>query len=430
MLLLATSLLPTIWIVDAQNGPGTDFLDLPAAVAVAQTGDTLLVRAGVYTAFAVTGKALTIRGEGAATTLVQGTSATTLQIDIGPTPADTVFAMSGLKLQPLDPGGVAVDFPALRVEAGAVVNLTDCVVAAADWTTYSAVAQWFRDGARVTGELHASRCAFHGANSVNFAASGGDGVRVLAGGRFAADASDCTGGSIGFLFFGPAYGGSGLSVQGGQASVSRTALHGGATGGILHIGLAQAGDGVRVTGGGFARLAGASIAYSGWTSGSYVTLAAGVHTDATSAARLHAPSQTVAPSLGGVPTIGNVANDIALPVLGVVGTPRPSGEVLATSPVQLTISGGPPFAPCALFADVLPNYSGDLAPFVLGEVLVPLGHYDPQYYFLDGTGSFHLTFTPSAALQGVLGFPVFLQAGVFDFVHILASNRDVHVYSL
>ena len=40
--------LPTIWIVDANSGPGTHFTDLPVAVLVAQSGDTILVRSGTY----------------------------------------------------------------------------------------------------------------------------------------------------------------------------------------------------------------------------------------------------------------------------------------------------------------------------------------------------------------------------------------------
>jgi hypothetical protein len=37
------------WTVDAANGPGTDFVDLPAALAAAVHGDTILVRKGLYT---------------------------------------------------------------------------------------------------------------------------------------------------------------------------------------------------------------------------------------------------------------------------------------------------------------------------------------------------------------------------------------------
>ncbi len=51
------------FVVDQANGPGTNFLDLPQAVAQAADGDRLIVRAGTYTGF-TTAKALTILGEG------------------------------------------------------------------------------------------------------------------------------------------------------------------------------------------------------------------------------------------------------------------------------------------------------------------------------------------------------------------------------
>jgi hypothetical protein len=49
------------WIIDAANGPGTDFTDLPPGVAAAADGDTLLVRAGNYTEFS-TSKGIAVLG--------------------------------------------------------------------------------------------------------------------------------------------------------------------------------------------------------------------------------------------------------------------------------------------------------------------------------------------------------------------------------
>ena len=49
------------WIVDAANGPGTDFVDLPPAVAAASDGDRILVRGGVYSPTTIS-KALRIQG--------------------------------------------------------------------------------------------------------------------------------------------------------------------------------------------------------------------------------------------------------------------------------------------------------------------------------------------------------------------------------
>lgn len=51
------------WIVDARNRPGTNFTDLPPAVAAADDGDKLIIRSGNYSAFS-TGKGLTLLGEG------------------------------------------------------------------------------------------------------------------------------------------------------------------------------------------------------------------------------------------------------------------------------------------------------------------------------------------------------------------------------
>ncbi len=63
--LLAPLAAQQTWIVDRQGRPGTDFADLPDAVAAANPGDTLLVRAASipYSAFA-TGKGLTVLGDG------------------------------------------------------------------------------------------------------------------------------------------------------------------------------------------------------------------------------------------------------------------------------------------------------------------------------------------------------------------------------
>lgn len=51
------------WIVDQNNGAGTHFTDIPAAVAAVADGDTLLIRAGSYSPFE-TNKALTLLGQG------------------------------------------------------------------------------------------------------------------------------------------------------------------------------------------------------------------------------------------------------------------------------------------------------------------------------------------------------------------------------
>ncbi|HLQ39125.1 MAG TPA: hypothetical protein VK348_15050, partial [Planctomycetota bacterium] len=51
------------FIVDANNGPGTNFLDIASAVPAVPDGATLLVRAGSYVGFSITAKGLAIRGD-------------------------------------------------------------------------------------------------------------------------------------------------------------------------------------------------------------------------------------------------------------------------------------------------------------------------------------------------------------------------------
>ncbi len=63
--------IPAVHVVDAAGGGA--FLDLPAAIAAATAGDTLLVRSGSYSAFVLDGKALSIVGDAGAT-VVCGTS--------------------------------------------------------------------------------------------------------------------------------------------------------------------------------------------------------------------------------------------------------------------------------------------------------------------------------------------------------------------
>lgn len=55
------------YVVDASNGPGTDFRRLQAAIDCAVDGDVLLVRRGAYGSIDIQGKALTVIGNGVST---------------------------------------------------------------------------------------------------------------------------------------------------------------------------------------------------------------------------------------------------------------------------------------------------------------------------------------------------------------------------
>ena len=82
------------WIVDASNGPGTHFTDLPPAIAAASDGDVVVVRAGTYGAFS-TGKALAVLGAAGASVAA---SPTAPAVEATGLPAGRTFALKGLTL--------------------------------------------------------------------------------------------------------------------------------------------------------------------------------------------------------------------------------------------------------------------------------------------------------------------------------------------
>lgn len=93
VLLLATSAAAQVYVVDANNGAGTNFTDLPPAVAAVPDGAVLRVRAGTYTPFTLQNKGLRIVGE-ASVTLDRSLG----HIAIGPTTAAQVVVLRNLLL--------------------------------------------------------------------------------------------------------------------------------------------------------------------------------------------------------------------------------------------------------------------------------------------------------------------------------------------
>lgn len=87
------------FVVDAANGPGTNFTDLPTAVATVPNGAVLDVRPGTYLGFSMAGKGLTILGVGAR---IQGS------IAIGSTLANQPVTLRGLRWNTV-PWAVVVD---------------------------------------------------------------------------------------------------------------------------------------------------------------------------------------------------------------------------------------------------------------------------------------------------------------------------------
>ncbi len=63
VLLIAVAAPAQTFLVDIQNGPGTDFTTIGGALAAVPDGSTLLVRAGQYPAFQIGGRSVSILGE-------------------------------------------------------------------------------------------------------------------------------------------------------------------------------------------------------------------------------------------------------------------------------------------------------------------------------------------------------------------------------
>src|SRR4029079_14764563 len=89
------------WIVDGNNGPGTNFLDIPPAVAAAQDGDTILVRpfGSFFLAYrgAVITKAIRLISEGGtAATVITSPASTQGYLVIKEIPANKTVVVEGV----------------------------------------------------------------------------------------------------------------------------------------------------------------------------------------------------------------------------------------------------------------------------------------------------------------------------------------------
>ncbi len=413
---LALGLLPMTWIVDAAAGPGSHFTDLPAAIAAAADGDTILVRAGSYSTFAMTGRTLTIRGAGIGATIVNGSSHGVTQ-----TPAGTVDVFSGMTIH----GN-------LWANNAAHVTLTDCEIVGINQAfngTNALIVSGF-------SEVFALRCRFVGGDAIGppppppFGGpmTGGNAITVQ-GGEFSAMDCDILGGSITGVFSGPGSrtGGSGLAVvDSSRARVADTRIIAGnsAPPGFL-IGLG--GDAIFVRNDSRLLISGGTadvITAGGAFPGAAVRL---------TNERFYPVSEVTVH--GPVPLSGQVFGPVtlnapAMPRLVFASTPLPSGETDSTQPVTIMCDGLAPSAPFAFLFGLTPSYTELGAPFV-GALLVDL----PTAAFvagqLDPAGQFQFGFVPLALFGGPVPFPFYMQFATFDpNGDIRLSNLEARFYSL
>jgi hypothetical protein len=405
--LLFAAVFPSIWIVDASNGPGTHFTSLPAAVAAAASGDTLIVRAGTYAPFNVSWKALTIRGAGSSSTFVT-TATSTQQTVIAAMPAGMTFYLGGIAFGQA-PSSISTSYdPAIHVTGPGRVVISDAALTGFGGPVGGAGLAI--DGGAV---VHAARCIFTGGGAAN--TLGGSGAFVGSGCALAADASMFTGG-IGGAW---AAGGMGLQVLGGTATLSRCSVTGGSD---QSIG-AAAGIGVRVQLSGFVRIAGAGT--------DVIQAGAGVSPYSVVAD----PSASVIVNGSVVifhPTYGPVTTGApALPYISITGTSAGNGELQAAWPVTVTIEGMP-FAPYVCAVDAVPWFSTAYSTWLIGELLIPVPVVPTLQGALDATGILQFSVTPALEAPSLTNLPVYLQVGVVDTSagKIRMSNGLVQVFQI
>ncbi|MBL9077290.1 MAG: hypothetical protein JNL08_07300 [Planctomycetes bacterium] len=422
---LVFALLPTTWIVDAANGPGTNFLDLPAAIAAASDGDTILVRAGTYSPFTITGKNLQIRGAGAAATLVDALVA-------GAGPAHAISA---------SPDGIGSVLAGLRIRGGlqlhgqANVTLLDCVLQGTDAVQQGGLAL----SVIQSSVAWAQGCRFEGGSGLPFSLppgvtpiNGGPAVVVYQG-RLAASDCDFVGGdSVVVAPLTAPAGGNGLTVTvSAQVRLDHCRLRGGDGGtppmsGSPGIGIDVSNDShlqldafsSDVVAGGFGVMLG--FPYQG-------TAMRLVNQVWLPPATLHVHG---APSVQGTVTGTVTFGAPDLPTLAVAATTLPSGETDALQPVTVTFDGLVPLQPFALLLGLQPVY-GPVGPPLVGDLLLDLGSAGFQVGLLDAAGQFQFGFVPALVFGGGVPLPVLAQAAVFEASgQVRLSNRDARYYSL
>lgn len=407
LLCVLSLLLPTNWIVDAANGPGTDFTNLPAAIAAASSGDTIFVRAGAYSGVVISGKALSIRGAGAGTTIVGPSS-------VNGTPPGASTVISGLTL-----GGAG---NGLAVAGAANVLLLECTV------TGGAAPTDGHHGLLVTGPAQVAGvgCTLRGGDALApgspfiFTSTGGAGVSVSQGGRFAADRCVLRGGdNLSTTSAITRAGGPGLLCFAANARLDGCQTTGG-------NGITSGGNAVNCLAEGLVRLAGTAPS----------SASGGLDGNSAQALTLHAYQANLGIVVHqGVSVSGSSAGPLLLgapelPRLAVAGTMLPSGETDSTQLVTVTLAGLLPLEPFWLLVGLRPLYTPEFPPLA-GDLLIDLGTAGWLPGVLDGSGQFQFAFVPDQLFGSGLPFPILLQSVVLDSVAgaLRLSNVDARLYS-
>ena len=425
----------TTWIVDDTPGPGVSFTSLPAAVAAAASGDTLLVAPGSYEPFQVAGKSLAIFGAGNGATIIDmaPTASGADYVAIASPPPGTTFRLAGLRIRR---DRTSTVFHLLALHGTGVVNtgticLTDIVCEPAGSSTTNGGTGLLVDGVLV----HAHRCQFRGgAHMLSTNVFEGDAaVAAVNAATFVADACTLHGGSGSSFIIMSGQGGPALAVDGAIGHVTRSMLRGGDVSGFYllaglggaGLSLAGAAD-VRVIGTGSHSVRGGDcylpISHQG-TAGSAIT------GPALAVVEISGPVAVI-PGSGNLPAAaiaGGVAvtTGPALPATSVTGTLLANGDLDAAQPVAIAVDDGPPGQLFVVLLDTQPGYLD--VPFLADEplLLTPAAGF-ALIGLLDPLGHFDLSFVPVAQAPLLVGATTHWQAFVWQpaTARWLGSNAE------
>jgi len=415
----------TTWLVDDTPGPGVHFTSLPAAVAAAASGDTLLMAPGSYQPFHVAGKALSIFGAGNGVTIIDGAPVVGSGADyvaITSPPAGTTFRLAGLRIRR---DRTTSDFHVLALHGTGVANtgtvcLSDIVCEPGAAATFGFQPNG-GTGLLVAGLLvHAHRCNFRGGTHDWPGGFAGDvAVEVIGAATFVADACTLQGGSVTFFAGTQAQGGPALAVDGAIGHVARSTLRGG----DIHVGCiswSYGGPALSLAGAAHVRVIGTSShSLRGGDGFSISQLATGGPAISGPALAVMQVNGSVAMSAGNgnqpaaAIVVGvTVANGPPLPATTVTGTLHANGDLNAAQPVAVAVDG-PPGQLFVLLLDLQPGYL-DIAALADEPLLLTPAAGFVAVGLLDALGHFGWSFVPVTQAPLLVGVPTHWQAFVWE----------------
>lgn len=407
MTLFAVLLLPTLFVVDAANGPGTTHTSLGAALAVAQAGDTVVVRAGSYSASTLP-PGVTVRGAGANLVTVVGDLSL---MDVNNLPNSH---LAGLTCT----GSILVQFGRL--------TLDHCVVRGS-----SSAQGGIGALAIVNGHVSASRCTFRGGDLLvpptGGSGTAGTAVSISFFGTFTANECQLRGGDCivpATASVVSSFGGAGLATNQGSAELRGGSVRGGDN--SAHDGISFGGYACDARLAGHVTIAGdATMTVLG---GSGPTTGESIRGTLGSVVTVHGPV-VVSPAAAAPVTVGAPE----LPRLAVNGSVLADGSIDSLQPASIAYDGLLPSTAFAYVIGLAPRRLFLVPSGPLGELMIDPGTASVTFGVLDATGHFSLGFVPVSLLgTALLQVPLHAQAATLDLANNTwrMSNCDIHRYGL